>query len=71
MRTRTAHHGDHQVSRAETLDSGAGLDHFSQRFVPQYQELGAFGRRAVIEVADFAIRTANADFENSQFHLSR
>src|SRR5579859_1076531 len=63
------YHGCHKIAATNARDSGARLHHFAQRFMPQHQEIEPRGRRAVMETADLAIRSADTDFEHAQLDL--
>src|ERR1043166_6472764 len=63
VRTGSADRGDHEAARFEVRRARAGFDHFPQGFVTEHQILRAFGRASILEIADLAIRPANADFD--------
>src|SRR5438477_8156982 len=63
-------HGWHyQIARLKAIRAVAGLYNLTERFMSQHQIFGPFGRRAVFEIADLAIRSTHAHLEHADFDL--
>jgi hypothetical protein len=67
--TRASHCRDDEVSRMSPGHLGTDLYNFGQRFVTEDEFSGARRRRAVLEGADLAIRSADSHFDCSKQHL--